>query len=95
MIIMYILCIYGGDDMKVKFREVGNSMTITIPRDIVSQLGISKGNDAEVRLSNDGFMVTPVSNKKKVTVKSLFAGYTGDYKPSEISWGEQRGKEIW
>ncbi len=29
------------------------------------------------------------------TIKELFAGYDGEYKPQEVDWGEQAGKEVW
>lgn len=34
-------------------------------------------------------------NGNKITIKSLFANYHGNYKPKEFSFGESKGKEIW
>lgn len=81
--------------MSVKFREVGNSMTITIPRDIVLQLGIVKGNEANIELYDNGFIVEPIVTREKVTIKSLFKKYNGTYKSNEIDWGNPKGREIW
>lgn len=33
-------------------------------------------------------------SKKRKTIIELFEGYDGDYKPSEIDWGEPVGNEI-
>lgn len=33
-------------------------------------------------------------DKKRKTIIELFEGYDGDYKPSEIDWGEPVGNEI-
>lgn len=89
------MCIQGGDYMTVKFREVGNSITVTIPKSIVVQLGLSQGMEANIETNNDVIMVKPKVKTNKVTIKELFNGYLGDYKPSEIDWGETRGNEIW
>ena len=80
--------------MMVKFREVGNSITVTVPRDIVNKLGLVQGMEADIELNDDMIIVKP-RRTKKVTIKSLFEGYTGDYKPEEIDWGETRGNEVW
>jgi len=32
--------------------------------------------------------------KFKITLDELFAGYTDNYKPAEINWGNPVGKEI-
>lgn len=81
--------------MTVKFREVGNSITVTIPKHIVTRFGLEQGMEADIE-EQDGFIrVTPLTRKKKVSIKSLFAGYTGDYTPSEVDWGETKGNEAW
>ena len=79
--------------MIVRFREVGNSMTVTIPKDITRELGLSCGNEADVFIKDKQIVIKPIC--KKVTIKSLFANYKGDYKPSEIDWGTKKGNEVW
>lgn len=78
--------------MIVKFREVGNSVAVTIPKDIVRKFGIFSGKEADVFVNNDTIVVKPVN--AKITLKSLFADYKGDYKPTEIDWGQKKGNEI-
>lgn len=81
--------------MTVKFREVGNSITVTIPKHIVTRFGLKQGMEADIE-ELDGFIkVTPLTRKKKVSIKSMFEGYTGDYTPSEVDWGETKGNEVW
>ena len=81
--------------MIIKFREVGNSMTVTIPKEIVSRLEIKQGMEADISMSDDTITVKPLYQKDRVTIRSLFEGYKGDYTPGEIDWGEPRGKEVW
>ena len=80
--------------MTVKFREVGNSITVTIPRSIVDQLGLVQGMEANIQTDNDNIIVVP-KKKCKITIKSLFSGYSGNYKPTEIDCGKNVGNEIW
>lgn len=79
--------------MIVKFRNVGNSMSVTIPKDLVKKFAIVNGTEANIFEKDGAIMVEPI--KKKVTIKSLFAGYSGDYKPTEFDWGEPVGREVW
>ena len=81
--------------MVVKFREVGNSISVTIPKDIVKAFNIASGKEANVDIFNDSIMVTPIVKKRNITIKSLFANYKGSYKPEEIDWGGIKGKEVW
>lgn len=34
------------------------------------------------------------SDEDRITIKSLFKDYNGDYKPAEIDWGPPKGNEI-
>ena len=81
--------------MTVKFREVGNSITVTIPKNIVSRLGLTQGMEADIETVDNSIIVKPQIVKTKVTIKSLFSGYHGNYKPDEFDWGESRGAEVW
>ncbi len=81
--------------MMVRLREVGNSMTMTIPKIIVKEMNLFQGMEVSVETKDDAIMVKPVKQQKKVTIKSLFSGYKGTYKPAEIDWGEDRGNEVW
>lgn len=79
--------------MTVKFRNVGNSMSVTIPKDIVKKFNIVNGTEANISEKNGAIIVEPI--RKKVTIKSLFQGYSGDYKPTEFDWGQPVGRELW
>ena len=79
--------------MIVRFREIGNSMAVTIPKDVVNQLGISQGEKADISVVGRTISIKPLV--EEVTIESLFANYVGDYKPTEIDWGEAKGTEVW
>lgn len=81
--------------MTVKFREVGNSITVTIPKEIVTRFDIRQGMEADITATKDIITVKPISKNEIITIKSLFLNYNGNYKPSEIDWGGKKGNEAW
>jgi len=81
--------------MIVKFREVGNSITITIPSEVVKQLCLTRGMEAEIETVDDSIIVKPIEKRENITLKSLFKDYSGSYKPEEVDWGKAQGNEVW
>ena len=49
--------------MKVKARKVGNSLTITIPKDVVLELGLTEDTDMNVFVREDAVVVEPVTSR--------------------------------
>ncbi len=49
--------------MKVKARKVGNSLTITIPRDVVVELGLTEDTDMNVFVREDAVVVEPTTSR--------------------------------
>lgn len=43
---------------KTRLRAVGNSLGLTIPREVVQQLGVTKGDDLFLVKHEDGFLLT-------------------------------------
>ena len=49
--------------MKVKARKVGNSLTITIPREVVLELGLTEDTDMNVFVREDAVVVQPATSR--------------------------------
>lgn len=49
--------------MKVKARQVGNSITVTIPRQIVMELGIRPEMEIDVTVSDHAIRMEPVESR--------------------------------
>lgn len=49
--------------MKVKARKVGNSLTITIPRDVVMEMDISEDTDMNVFVREGAVVMEPVTSR--------------------------------
>jgi antitoxin component of MazEF toxin-antitoxin module len=45
--------------MKVKLRKVGNSYTVSIPREFVSELGLIEGTDMNIFVREDAVVMKP------------------------------------
>lgn len=48
--------------MKVKLRRVGNSYTVTVPAEIVDELGLAEGADLDVVVREDRVVYEPVAD---------------------------------
>lgn len=46
--------------MRVKLRKVGNSMTVTIPYEVVDELMLEEGTEVDVVVREDSVMIEPV-----------------------------------
>ncbi|GHT78468.1 multidrug transporter MatE [Actinomycetota bacterium] len=81
-------------------RKWGNGLGILIPKKVYEDVGLSIGDQVDIQANPDGAIImrpeTPKYKRhKKVTIEELFAGYKGDYVPTECDWGSPVGKEIW
>lgn len=88
--------------MSVVCRKVGNSTTVTIPNEIIKQIGIQPGDEMDI--STDGTSITFVPIRKKLKGEIFLEEYYGkpieeigvisDNSP-EVDWGKPVGEEIW
>ena len=93
------------EQVETKLKEWGTSRGIRVPKsfceymciDIGSELTMSAGSDEEgrfilLRVPDGGhrsFASTPMTS-----LDDLFAGYEGDYVPTEADWGDDAGAEV-
>ena len=78
----------------------GNGQGLLIPKHVCEEVGISVGDRVELAVDETGALMirpetTHFKRRKVVSMDDLFKNYSGDYKPSEIDWGEPVGKELW
>lgn len=64
---------------------------LEIPKNILDKLNWKIGDELKLSLFDDEVILEKKDKKK---INDLFNGYDGSYKPSEIDWGEDKGKEI-
>lgn len=82
--------------MTTSIQKWGNSQGIRIPKYLLDAVKLSTSDEVVIRAESDMLIIekaAPTASRK--TIKELFANYDGEYKPQEIDWGEQAGKEVW
>ena len=82
--------------MTTSIQKWGNSQGVRIPKHLLDAVKLSPNDEIDISAESDMLIIkkaTPTAAHK--TIKELFAGYDGDYKPEEIDWGGQEGKEVW
>lgn len=82
--------------MTTSIQKWGNSQGIRIPKYLLDAVNLTTNDEIVIRAESDMLIIekaAPTAARK--TIKELFANYDGEYKPREIDWGEQAGKEVW
>ncbi len=86
--------------MEITLREAGNSLVVTIPREIITSIGIKKGDVLDVKSDNKSILITPV--KKKLKGEIFLEKYYGKKYADIGSWdyedvetGAPIGEEEW
>lgn len=88
--------------MSVICRKVGNSITVTIPKEITKEMGIRPGDEMDISINDKAIVFVPL--RKKLKGESFLEDYYG--KPideigiiiknnPEVDWGNPVGEEIW
>lgn len=82
----------------------GTSRAVRIPKKMCEEAGMEIGAALDMVLFRDAMGPYIVARPKErehrhcdapyLSIEEIFAGYTGDYVPHEIDWGEPVGAEI-
>jgi antitoxin component of MazEF toxin-antitoxin module len=55
-----ILGIHKGGDMRVKVRQVGNSLTVTLPKEIALEMNLSSDMEVDLKVRDQVVVLEPV-----------------------------------
>ena len=81
--------------MTTTIQKWGNSQGVRLPKVILDGLNLREGEEVEI-FAQDNAIVIKTRAKKRKSIEELFANYDGNYKPKEIEWGEDVGREkVW
>lgn len=83
-------------EVSAKVFTIGNSNAVRIPKLIMKTLSWSANDYVNMRLNEDNELIISKKNSKTEypSIKELFMGYTGDYKPEELAPNDRRGMEL-
>lgn len=82
--------------MTTSIQKWGNSQGIRIPKYLLDAVKLTTNDEIIIRAENNTLIIEKAAQTAtRKTIKELFADYDGVYKPQEVDWGEQVGKEVW
>lgn len=55
----------------VKLRKVGNSLGVTLPKEVLAQLNLSEGDDLIITTTPDGLRITPYDPEFEVAMTAF------------------------
>ena len=86
--------------MSIICRKVGNSITATIPNEIIKKMGIKPGDEIDVSEDGKVIILTPVKKRLRgeIFVENFYnkpIEQVGKIETDPIDWGKPVGEEIW
>lgn len=73
--------------------KTGCSLAVRIPKIFASDLGLCEGD--KINMIKEGKEIK-ITKPDECSLDFLFEGYDGNYKASELDWGEDIGDEkVW
>lgn len=79
--------------MTTTIQKWGNSQGIRIPKFLIEAVEWHENEQLVMTAENGSIVIKKAEPRKNII--ELFEDYEGDYKPSEIDWGEPVGNEVW
>ena len=80
--------------MVATIQKWGNSHGICIPHCILEAAQFDFDETVEIEAADGKIVIKKIAEHRK-SIKELFDGFKGDYKKTEIDWGEPVGDEVW
>jgi antitoxin MazE len=76
-------------------RALGGSLTLTLPKQLLKNLGLEAGSQVEIAADRDKIILTP-RQKRKYTLDELLAGMKPGDMPIDRDWdtAPRAGKEV-
>jgi putative addiction module antidote len=69
------------NNAKLKIRAIGNSYGVTLPKEIIDALGVSKGDELHLAKHGDAYLITPFNPSFDAKLKA-FEDFRRNYRNS-------------
>ena len=79
--------------MTTKIARWGNSYAIRLPKEALDKLSLREGSSVVVSAEATNIRIKPVRSKE--TLSELISRISRDNKHEIVSWGGNKGGEIW
>ncbi len=82
--------------MMTRIKKWGNSQGLRISRRMLEDADIALGEEVDVVVRNGEIVIRPMRRVRgKYELSDLVKSIPSSYRPTEVDWGEPRGKEAW
>ena len=82
--------------MLTTIKKWGNSQGVRLSLNVLKEAEIDRDSTVNISAQGNCIVITKAEpQRKRQNIMELFEGYTGEYEPTEIDWGEPVGKEVW
>ena len=86
----------GGLLCYLRFKNLGNSQGIRIPKNLLENSHIKIGEEVTISANNGKIIVEPTHKiRGKYNIKDLISKMPEDYEVEEENWGIPSGREVW
>jgi antitoxin MazE len=78
-----------------KLRAIGGSISVTLPRQMVRQMGLEPGHAVEI--TSDGQTLTLAPTRKRYSLAQMLKGMKPGDMPAAPGWDSEprKGREAW
>lgn len=78
--------------MQAVIQKWGNSQAVRLPRAVLNAANMQENDAVSIDVQEN--LITLRKLPRRKTLDDLFAGYSGDYRPSEYDFGADVGLEV-
>jgi antitoxin component of MazEF toxin-antitoxin module len=81
--------------METTIRRLGNSKAIILPSHILKIFGLKVADRLTIKVVEQHIVLVPLQTVDYDSMKALFKGYKGSYRPKLEDDDDAKGQEVW
>jgi antitoxin component of MazEF toxin-antitoxin module len=81
--------------METTIKRLGNSKAIILPSHILKIFGLKVADRLTIKVVEQHIVLVPLQTVDYDSMKALFKGYKGSYRPKLEDEDDAKGQEVW
>jgi antitoxin component of MazEF toxin-antitoxin module len=81
--------------METTIKRLGNSKAIILPSHILKIFGLKVADRLTIKVVEQHIVLVPLQPADYDSIKTLFKGYKGTYRPKLKDEDDAKGQEVW
>jgi antitoxin component of MazEF toxin-antitoxin module len=81
--------------METTIKRLGNSKAIILPSHILKIFGLKVADRLTIKVVEQHIVLVPLQTVDYDSMKALFKGYKGSYRPKLEDDDDAKGQEVW